>query len=521
MPEKRIEGWKTLEEGTMKKVEADSEEFLLTKVDGEIHILGAKCPHYGAPLEQGLLNDGRIVCPWHHACFNARTGDLLEPPALDSLPCYRFKKDGEGLIVQVPDESSETRPVPMASLQPSHANQCIAIVGAGAAGSRAAESLRQNGWEGRILLISGESDLPYDRPNCSKGLLSGEAKDEWMPLRSEKFYQENGIERQIGRVVDCNIREKAVRFENGAEISPQGILLAMGGRPKTLDVPGVDLKEVVTLRSWKDTRRILDLIENASNIVVVGASFIGMEVAASLRERGKNVTVLSPEETPFLEELGEPVGKAIQKLHEKNGTKLALGSRVREFRGDDHLKAVVSESGDVYNADVAIVGIGVEPPTDLVEGVELNKDGSLNVDETLRFADDVYAAGDIARYPSAHTGGRVRIEHWRLAQQHGTVAGENLLGGKKAFTGVPFFWTRQFGSSIGVVGYPNDRDETVMTGNGDGSFTAYFIKEDRLVAAAGKQTDNLECFSELMRTNRLPSPKEILADKSPDLSRFL
>ena len=510
--EATVAGGGELKDGEMKQVSLGGTDILLARVKGKYHAVGAHCTHYGAPLVEGALSGDRIICPWHHACFNAATGDVEEPPALDSLPCYGVRAEGENIIVSLPDETTDRRTPAMTRRDSSADARTFVILGGGAAGYAAAQALREDGFKGRVLMISREDRTPYDRPNLSKDYLQGHAEPEWMPLRAEEFYAEHEIELLRGKeVARVEAAQKTITFTDGDTLAYDSLLVATGGTPRSLDVPGSDLKNIFVLRSFADTDAIIEAARHASRAVVIGASFIGMEAAASLAERKLSVTVVAPGETPFEKTLGSEIGGLLRQVHEARGVQFKLGAGAARFEGDGVVKRVVLDSGERVEADLVIVGIGVRPATDFLRGVELQRDGGVVVDEHLRAADGVYAAGDIAYFPSALTHERQRIEHWRTAQQQGRVAAHNMAGKEVEFDGVPFFWTRQFDAGLLYVGHAASWDEIIFQGNVSAQdFLAFYVKDDHVLAVAGMNRDReMAAIEELMRLDRMPEPDRL------------
>lgn len=501
-----------LTDGEMKQVSADGTDILLARVKGKYHAVGALCTHYGAPLAEGVLSGERIVCPWHHACFNAATGDLEEPPALDALPCYGVRAEDENIIVSLPDESADRRTPLMTRRDASADGRLFVIVGGGAAGYAAAQTLREDGFRGRVCLITREDRAPYDRPNLSKDYLQGHAEAAWMPLRPDDFYEEHGVElvckKEVTRV---DARAKTITFEGGETIGYDALLVATGAAPRRLNIPGGDLKNVHLLRSFADADSLIESAKSSARAVVAGASFIGMEAAAALAARGLEVTVVAPSAEPFASTLGPEVGALFRRLHEEHGVKFKLGSMVYRIEGTSRVEAVVLEGGERIETDVVVVGVGVRPATSFLAGVSLHEDGGVNVDSHLRAADGLYAAGDIARFPDARTGERVRIEHWRTAQQQGRVAAHNMAGRATPFDAVPFFWTRQFDAGLLYVGHASRWDEIVYQGDVAGrDFIAFYVRDGRVSAAAGMNRDReMAIVEELFRLDRLPSPAQL------------
>ena len=517
--EKKVAKVSDLAEGEMRRCQVDDVEIVLIHTGGRFYALGGQCPHYGAPLAEGTLEHDRIVCPWHASTFHVPTGDLIEPPSLDSLPQFEVRIDGDDVVVCVPEDAAHRRARPAFVHRLGEDQRLFAVVGAGAAGAAAVEAVRQVGFKGRVVMISHEDRLPYDRPRCSKDYLAGDATDRQMPLRSEEFYRQYGIERLHQRVVELDVPRRSITFETGGTLTADAILVATGGIPRRLDVPGADLAGVMTLRSWTDSTRIREAAQKAVSAVVVGSGFIGMEVAASLARHDVAVTVVSPESAPMGNQFGEEVGRIIRQLHEAGGTHFRLGHKVSRLLGEGHVSAVELDDGTRIEAQLVVVGLGVRPATDFLRGVALNDDGSVDVSQRLQLAENVYAAGDIARYPDPFGKQRIRIEHWRLAQQHGRTAGQQMVRWSKPFQGVPFFWTRQFGVSFGYAGHAAHWDSVIMTGNPSRrDFTAFYAADNRLLAALGTQEHQLAAFMQRMRTGQLLSADAIRRDPSANLT---
>jgi len=500
-----------LADGEMKQVSAGGTDLLLARVKGKYHAVAAYCPHYGAPLADGVLNGERVVCPWHHSCFNITTGDLQEPPALDALPHYEVKLENDQVIVRIPDDITDRR-TPKMTKRDSQDERLFVIAGGGAAGYTAAQTLREDGYKGRVVLITREKRLPYDRPNLSKDYLQGNAKPEWMPLRAAEFYAEYGIEVLHEKEIDqIDTRKQTINFTDGDTLLYNSLLLATGGTPQRLNVPGSDLKNLFVLRSFDDADAIIQAAQPASRAVIIGASFIGMETAASLVLRQLSVTVVAPGQVPFEKTLGNEIGKLIQQAHENHGVQFRLSASAARFEGDDAVKAVVLDSGDRIETDLVILGVGVKPATDFLTGVELLKDRSVIVDQHMRAASGFYAAGDIASFPNPRTGERQRIEHWRTAMQQGRVAAHNMAGKDVSYESVPFFWTQQFDLGLLYVGHTVGWDEIVFEGDVSAhDFLAFYVKADRVQAVAGMNRDkDLAAVEELMRLDQMPSPSQL------------
>ncbi|MDQ3804408.1 MAG: FAD-dependent oxidoreductase [Acidobacteriota bacterium] len=501
-----------LREGEMKEVTVGETRVLLARVGGEFHAVSATCPHYGAPLAEGALCGTRVVCPWHHAAFDVTTGDLEEPPALDGLASYDVRVEGERISVRLPEASQDRRTPAMAGCDPDADPSVFVILGAGAAGYAAAQTLREEGFRGRVMLITREDRAPYDRPNLSKDYLHGHAEPEWMPLRPAEFYVEHGIELLLNReVTRVEAGTKTITFEGGETLLYDALLVSTGGAPVRLNIPGSDLKNICVLRSFSDTDSVIETAARARRAVVVGASFIGMEAAASLRQRGLEVTVVAPSAEPFASTLGPEVGALFRRLHEAQGVRFKLGSIVYRFEGVHNVEAVVLDSGERIETDMVLVGAGVRPVTHFLGGVTLDEDGAVVVDSRLRAAEGLYAAGDIASFPDPRTGRRARIEHWRTAQQQGRAAARNMAGRDTVFDGVPFFWTRQFDAGLLYVGHAAAWDEIIYRGDLSAhNFLAFYVKGGRVAAVAGMNRDReLAAAEELLRLGRMPTPDRL------------
>jgi apoptosis-inducing factor 3 len=501
-----------LADGDMKEVMVGETKVLLTRIKGKFHAIGGECSHYGGPLAEGSLSGERVVCPWHQANFNVVSGDLLEPPALDALARLEVRVAGDQVIVRLPEEGAGPHPPSMCRCQRAADGRTFVILGAGAAGNMAAQTLREDGFQGRILMITRESRLPYDRPNLSKGYLSGAADADSLPLRGEDFYRDHDIEVLLGReVAQVEAAAKTISFTDGASLAYDALLLATGGAARSLEVQGAQLANVFTLRSAADAEAIIAAAGQATRAVVVGASFIGMETAASLTKRGLQVTVVGPGAIPFTNTLGPEIGAMLIELHQEHGVSFRMGERVARLEGAQRVETVVLDSGKRLAADLVLTGVGIRPATEFLQGVPLNPDGSVSVDRHLRVSEGLYAAGDLARFPDWRTGEDIRIEHWRLAEQHGRVAAHNMAGQPVEFRGVPFFWTEQFDLNLQYVGYTAAWDEIIFHGELKArKFLAFYIKGDRVLAAAGLDYDRqMTAIAELMRLERMPAPAEL------------
>lgn len=500
-----------IEDGGMKEVEIGSTPVLLVRKGDECFAVGARCTHYGGPLIEGALVGDRLICPWHHACFHAATGDLIDPPALDSLPSFPVRIIDDGIFVDLPDNAPDRRP-PLMTAPNDKPGRTTVIIGGGAAGYTAAQTLREAGFDGRITMITREDRTPYDRPNLSKDYLQGSAQPEWMPLRPDEFYSENGIEvltnKEVSRVVNGS---KTIEFSDGETLGFDDLLIATGGIARTIDIPGSDFRGVMTLRSFASADDIIAAAGGAQKAAVIGASFIAMETAASLKTRGIDVTVIAPDKVPFERVLGAEIGAVLKDVHQKNGVKFELGENVAGFEGDGYVTGVRLDSGSGVDCDLVVLGVGVRPATEMLEGFEMHKDGGVIADANLRIGENIYAAGDIVHFPDQGHVGHIRIEHWRTAMQQGRAAAYNIAGKQAHFDGVPFFWTTQFDATLNYVGSVREWDEIIVDGEiASKIFVAYYIKDGKAAAAAGMERDReLAYFQEALRANNAPTAEEL------------
>lgn len=463
------------------------ESALLVRRGDEFFFVGDTCTHYHGPLAAGLVVADTIRCPWHHACFSLRTGEALRAPALDPIPCWRAERRGS-LIVAAdrlePARREKTAPPPGLGK--------VVVVGAGAAGLAAVQTLREEGYGGAIVLVGADDAAPYDRPNLSKDYLAGSAPEEWLPLRASHFYEDHRIELELRtRVKSIDTTKRSIRLENGARVDFDALLLATGAEPVRLNVPGADDPRLLYLRSLADSRAIIAAAATASRVVVVGASFIGLEVAASLRARGLEVHVVAPDAVPMQKTLGEDLGRFIRALHEQHGVVFHLGETVASI-GE---QAVVLSGGVSVPAELVVAGVGVRPALTLAEEAGLAIDRGVLVDEYLQTsAPGIFAAGDIARWPDRRTGERIRIEHWVTAQRQGQTAARNILGRRERFEAAPFFWSQHYDVVVNYVGHAPSWDRIEISGDIESLDCAvsYFRRDRKLaVATIFRDVDNL------------------------------
>ncbi len=430
---------------------AGGEPVVLVRAGGRVHAVAAACTHYGGPLAEGLVSGEVIRCPWHHACFDLATG-RAHGPAIAALACWDVELVGG--TIRVGARRAEARPP--ARDTPAR----VVIVGAGPAGVACAEALRAAGHRGAITLVSGEGSDPVDRPNLSKDILAGTAPAEWAFLRSAEALRGIDVELVDDTAVAIDRDARAVRLAGGRVLPYDALLLAAGAAPVRLALDGADRPHVHTLRTLADCQAIAAGATPGAPAVVIGASFIGLEVAASLRARGVGVTVVGPEAVPLERVLGAEVGAFVRRVHEAAGVEFRLGRKPARIEPD----AVVLDDGAVLPAALVVTGVGVKPRTELAAAAGLEIDRGVVVDEELRAAPGIWAAGDLARYP--YDGAWVRIEHFQVAVRHGQAVARSMLGEPRR-RDVPFFWSQHHDVTLDYVGHAEGFDPPVLHGDLD------------------------------------------------------
>jgi apoptosis-inducing factor 3 len=486
-----------LRDGAMLVGHVGDQAILLAKSGSEIFAVGATCTHYGGPLGEGLLVGDTVRCPWHHGCFSLRTGEPIRAPALSEIPCFAVEARDGKLFVREAGKSA-ARTVTQSPAAPSS----VVIVGGGAAAQAASETLRREGYGGPITVLSADADPPCDRPNLSKDYLAGTASDDWIPLRDAAFYQQHAIDLRLGaRVVVIDTQQRLVRTRDGSSVPYGALLIAAGAEPVRLDVPGATLPHVHYLRSFADSRSLIEAAGRAKRAVVIGASFIGLEVAASLRNRQLSVDVVAPEPIPMERIMGREIGTLVRTVHEEHGVRFHLPDTVQSISE----RQVQLESGTIIDADLIVVGIGVKPALELAEQAGLALDRGIAVDQCLQTSiPGIFAAGDVARWPDPHSGQKIRVEHWVVAERQGQIAALNMLGRKQHFDAVPFFWSMHYDMSILYVGHAEGWDSLAVAGSIEKrDCRVDFVRSGRTLAVAtiGRDLDSLcaERELELMR----------------------
>ncbi|KAM6965242.1 apoptosis-inducing factor 3 [Aplochiton taeniatus] len=488
---------KDLENGQMREVDLGSGRALLIKEHGEFSAIAHKCSHYGAPLVKGVLSKGHVRCPWHGACFNIATGDIEDFPGLDSLPTFQVRVEKDKVIIRANKQAllSQKRTKPMARcsavLNSSSGFSHVVILGSGPAGLVCAETLRQEGFTDRIVMCTKDKHPPYDRPKLSKSL---ESTAEQLRLRSTEFLQTHDIELLTEKeAVAVDVKTRSVTFQDGFRMEYRKLFIATGSKPTPMNYKGQDIGNVFHLITPEDANNVARLASN-KNAVVVGTSFVGMEVAAALTDKAHSVSIIGIEAIPFRKALGERVGKAIMKLFEANRVKFYMLNEVSEMVGQHgQLKEVVLKSGKVLRADVCVIGTGSGPATSFLKqsGVHMDSKGFIPVNKMMQTnVDGVFAGGDVVTFPFPQRSKKVNIPHWQMAHVHGRVAALSMMGRATEVKTVPYFWSAMFGKSIRYAGYGEGFDDVVIQGDVDDlRFVAFYTRSEEVVAVASMNYD--------------------------------
>jgi NADPH-dependent 2,4-dienoyl-CoA reductase/sulfur reductase-like enzyme/nitrite reductase/ring-hydroxylating ferredoxin subunit len=464
----------------------EDDDVIVVRQGEALFAVGAHCTHYHGPLAEGLIVGDTVRCPWHHACFSLRSGEPLRAPALDPIACWRVERVGDTVFVREKLAEPQKR-------QPRAAPSSVVIVGGGAAGLAAADMLRREGYDGSLTMLSADDSPPTDRPNLSKDFLAGTAQEDWIPLRSPEYYADQHIDLVLGsRVTALDVQARGVRVENGTTYSFGALLIATGADPVRLNIPGASDSQVRYLRTFGDSKAIIANLASAKRVLVIGASFIGLEVAASLRARNVDVQIVAPDSQPLERVMGPEVGRFIRKLHEGHGVAFHLGATVERVAG----RTITLSDGSALEADLIVAGVGVRPAIAWAEQAGLAVDRGIVVSEYLETsAQGVFAAGDIARWPDPHTGDRIRVEHWVVAERQGQAAAKNMLGLRERFDQVPFFWSQHYDVTINYVGHAEKWDTVDVDGSLDAQDCAVTYRRGGralAVATVGRDRASLE-----------------------------
>jgi apoptosis-inducing factor 3 len=434
----------------------DGEPAILVRQGEQVFATGAICTHYSGPLAEGLVVGETIRCPLHHARFSLRTGEAEGAPALNPVSCFNVRRHRDMVMI---DGSSAVDFRVTCPLNPSS----VVIVGAGASGAACADMLRTKGYGGPITLAGDEEPGPVDRPNLSKDFLAGTANEDWIPLRTREYYESIQVELVSGDpAVRIRPADHQVLLRSGRTLGYGALLLATGAEPRSLSIEGADLPHVFRLRTLADSKAIIAKAQQARTCAVIGSGFIGLEVAASLRHRGLQVSIIGQDPVPLGKVLGVDLGRFIQKLHEENGVRFFLNAMPRAIREG----RVELGAGQFVDAELVILGVGVSPRTSLAEDAGIQVDNGLIVSEMLRtHVPDIFGAGDLARYPEAVSGEPARIEHWVTAERQGQAVARSMLGIGGAFREAPFFWSQHYDVTISYVGHAPSWDSCEIRGD--------------------------------------------------------
>lgn len=488
----------TLADGAMLAGHVGDDAVLLARHGNEFFAIGATCTHYNGPLSEGLLVGDTVRCPWHHACFSLRTGEALHAPALAPVACWTTEQRAGK--VHVREKQARTPRIRIAAAPESP--QKIVIIGGGAAGFAAAEMLRRQRYQGSILMLSDDAASPVDRPNLSKDYLAGTAPEEWVPLRDDAFYADQRIDLRLKATVTAiDATKREVTLGDGSRVAYDRLLLATGAEPVRLPLPGMDLPHVHTLRTLADSRAIIAQAARTRSAVVMGASFIGLEVAASLRARGIEVHVVAPDKRPMERVLGAQLGDFVRSLHEEHGVMFHLEDTATAIDASH----VTLKSGGTIATDLVVAGVGVRPRLQLAQSAGLAVDRGVTVNEFLETsASGIYAAGDIARWPDVHSGVAIRVEHWVVAERQGQAAALNMLGAREKFDAVPFFWSQHYDVPINYVGHAETWDELAIDGDiANRDCTVRYKHQGRVLAVASiyRDLESLRAEVEMERSH--------------------
>ena len=531
--------------GGMKSYKQDDDSIILiTRDDDEFHAFDGKCPHAGANLGDGLRCGHRVVCPWHHASFDSRDGSLLEPIATEGLTQYELINDGDNVTVDT--SATINKPIENDKLTDTH----TIIVGGGGAGFMTAHQLRQGGYGGKITMISKDDKAPYNRPLLSKAFLAGNMDEDKLLLGGSDWASSNDIDLHLNQTVSEVLPNEAtivIKNENGDSTRQTAdfLVVATGASPITPPIKGAETDGVYTLRSMADAK-LIKAASHDQRVVIIGTGFIGMETASALAQAGTtaSITVIGQGSRVMGNIVSETVSNALIKLHEEKGINFVFDATVNEITkierqvdkdGDSNNQAfsnvggVTLANGEHIDADIVVLGTGVSPRTEILH--EVNDPDGVQVDAHLQLRDGIYALGDIAK--PTNQMGRMRIEHWRVALQHGMVTAAAILNDDNVDSleaRIPFFWTMQYGKSLRYSGHAPTPDHNILFGTPDTlDYIEYYFDDEgadtRASAASTLGRDKeLVAFSELLRRGHAPTRAQLNAgfdmiDQAHALSR--
>ena len=402
--------------------------------------------------------------------------------------------------------------------------ETFVIVGAGLAGGSAATTLRKEGFDGRVVLIGAEPHPPYERPPLSKGYLRGEIPFEQALVQPPDFYRDNDLETHFGvEVTRVDAADSAVELDSGERIAYDKLLVATGVKNRRPSIPGLDLEGIYDLRTVADCDRIRQEISPGRKAVVVGMGFIGSEVAASLRQSGLEVVVVDRNRVPLQRVLGEEVGKVMEDIHRDHGAELLFEDTVASFEGAGRVRRVRTSRGRCIECDFVVVGLGVEPVTDLLADTGVRLDNGIVVDEHCRSSiEGIYAAGDVANHYHPVFGRHIRVEHWQNALRQGPAAARSMLGKDEPYEEIPWFWSDQYEHNLQYAGFHTGWDQLIVRGGLDQrNFVAFYRKEGRVLAAVaiGRGKDLRRSIALIKARARVEAAK--LCDPEVDLRKLV
>ncbi|KAK2460926.1 hypothetical protein APHAL10511_007396 [Amanita phalloides] len=513
-----------LQDGQMKQVEFDKGSVLLSRIGDKIHATSAFCTHYGAPLAKGVLTaDGRVVCPWHGACFNICTGDIEDAPAPAAIHSFKTHvKDGQVYVTANQDDTlkeNKSRQATLLSTGHEVGQKGLIVVGGGSGALHAVESLREHGYSALITILSKETYLPIDRTKLSKALITIPSQIEWKTAADFKIKYGTNIRLGV-EVTSVDLANKKVILDGGKDSLPYDkLILATGGTPRRLPIEGGNLENVYTFRGIPDSQKVNEAALEGKRMVVIGSSFISMELVVAVSKRKlASIDVIGMEQYPFEAILGKEVGAGLMKYHESQGVRFHMSTRVERIvpsEDNPNFAGGVVVNDYTIPADFIIMGVGVVPATDFLKGsgIEVEKNGGIRVDECLRVrsvnSNDVYAIGDIAIYPQIH-GEETRIEHWNVAGNQGRAVGKTIAGNPQPFVKIPVFWS-SLGQPLRYCGIGHQYDDVIIKGDpSEMKFIAFYVKQGKVVAVASMQNDPVVLkASELLRLGLMPTPEEL------------
>nr|XP_050869297.1 apoptosis-inducing factor 3 isoform X3 [Vespula vulgaris] len=506
---------------------------LLVKQKGEIHALGTKCTHYGAPLHTGALGDGIVRCPWHGACFNIKTGDIEDYPGLDSLPCYKVTIDEAGLVrvqAKVKDLEINKRVKDMCEYDFKN-SKTVLIIGGGPAAATCAESLRQEGFTGKIILISKEKVLPYDRVKVSKVMNFDVNK---FSLRQPSFYNDHKIETKLGQeAIGLDTDENIITLDNSETLKYDYLFLCTGCKARIPDLSGVNLENIFILRNYTDSHAVQKVLHPNKHMVIYGLGFIGMEAASYCIDKCASVTIIGRDSVPLDAIFGREIGNRIREEFETKGIKFIFNNSISKFLAkednDNILGKIELSNGNILEADICIIGIGTTFYTDWLKEskIKMLDNGGIIVDKYLKTnIENVYAGGDIAYAPvlgSDHIS--ATIGHYGLAHYHGKIAALNICNKETALYSVPFFWTNLLGKSYRYTGYGKS-DKVIIYGSLENlQYFAYYVKDGKIIAMSSVGADPVVAdFANLLAKKQILMEDDIknnpfgwMSDKTKDV----